>query len=238
MTVPDEQMPPDDRREALRARLLSQTPWWYSPWAHLGATTLFGLAIIAVSLATIRDLRAVELLIVPVTYLVSNAAEWRAHKSLLHRRLPFAPVLYDRHTPEHHMIYVTGDMSIRSTSEFRLVLIPAYGILLIFLGVGPGIWGFWHHGWHNVACLFAITTMAFVVMYEWLHLSFHLAPGSFIGRLRIIRILRKHHATHHDPRLMQRWNFNVTVPLWDYVRGTVYRPEKAVARRAEHRATP
>jgi hypothetical protein len=23
---------------------------------------------------------------------------------------------------------------------------------------------------------------------------------------------------------MQRWNFNVTVPLWDHVRGTVYRP--------------
>ena len=32
---------------------------------------------------------------------------------------------------------------------------------------------------------------------------------------------------------MQRWNFNVTVPLWDWVRGTTYRPEKAVARTAE-----
>ena len=26
---------------------------------------------------------------------------------------------------------------------------------------------------------------------------------------------------HHDPKLMQRWNMNVTVPLWDWVRGTV-----------------
>ena len=23
------------------------------------------------------------------------------------------------------------------------------------------------------------------------------------------------------PRLMQRWNFNVTVPLWDWVKGTI-----------------
>jgi hypothetical protein len=36
---------------------------------------------------------------------------------------------------------------------------------------------------------------------------------------------------------MQRWNFNVTIPLWDWVRGTVYRPGKAVARTAERTAT-
>ncbi len=38
---------------------------------------------------------------------------------------------------------------------------------------------------------------------------------------RIIRALRTHHARHHDPRLMQRWNFNVTVPLFDAVMGTI-----------------
>jgi sterol desaturase/sphingolipid hydroxylase (fatty acid hydroxylase superfamily) len=38
-----------------------------------------------------------------------------------------------------------------------------------------------------------------------------------------VRALRRHHAVHHDPELMQRWNFNVTVPLWDLVRGTIHR---------------
>ena len=38
----------------------------------------------------------------------------------------------------------------------------------------------------------------------------------------IIRRLRRHHAIHHAPFLMQRFNFNVTVPLWDVVRRTVY----------------
>jgi hypothetical protein len=36
---------------------------------------------------------------------------------------------------------------------------------------------------------------------------------------------------------MQRWNFNVTVPLWDHVRGTVWRapgtaPHGALPRQA------
>ena len=66
--------------------------------------------------------------------------------------------------------------------------------------------------------------MAYVLSYEWLHLAYHLPPDSFVGRLPPIRFLRRHHATHHDPRLMMRWNFNITIPLWDLVRGT-YRRE-------------
>jgi len=59
------------------------------------------------------------------------------------------------------------------------------------------------------------------VSYEWLHLSYHLPHDHLVGRSRIIRALRRHHTIHHDPRLMQRWNLNVTVPLWDVVMRTV-----------------
>ena len=69
--------------------------------------------------------------------------------------------------------------------------------------------------------------MGYVVSYEWLHLSYHLPQDSFIGRRSIIRLLRQTHALHHDPRLMQRYNFNVTLPLWDLVRGTYTRDRAA-----------
>jgi len=65
------------------------------------------------------------------------------------------------------------------------------------------------------------------VIYEWLHLSYHLPPESWIGRRALIRILKRHHAIHHEPRLMQRWNFNVTLPLWDRVRGTYAKSREA-----------
>ena len=65
--------------------------------------------------------------------------------------------------------------------------------------------------------------MIYVVSYEWMHLAWHLPEDTFIGSLGLVRGLRQHHAVHHDPRLMQKWNFNVTVPLWDLVRRTRFR---------------
>jgi hypothetical protein len=213
-----------ERRDELRARLVAEIPRWYRPWLHLGVPSLIGLAVVAACVALLRDVRPLELSAIPATLLLLNAGEWRIHRDLLHRRTPPLGVLYDRHTPQHHMIFVTEDMAIRSTREFRLVLIPAYGIVAAAVGALPipaVLWlGF---GLRNPALLFMAVTMAYVVGYEWLHLSYHAPAGSFIGRMRLIARLRRHHAVHHAPELMQKWNFNVTVPLWDWVRRTTYR---------------
>jgi hypothetical protein len=208
------------RSEQLRTRLLEQLPRWYNPWVHLAIPSLTGLAAISTALWLLEDLRAIQILAVPVTYIFANAVEWWAHKHLLHARNPLAPVLYDRHTPEHHMVYTHENMAIRDRREFRLVLIPAYGIMLIVLATMPVTGLFWQGGMRNVGLLYAATAVAYAVGYEWLHLSYHIDPASWIGSLRIIRILRRHHTVHHNPRLMGRLNFNVTVPLWDHVVGT------------------
>jgi sterol desaturase/sphingolipid hydroxylase (fatty acid hydroxylase superfamily) len=42
-----------------------------------------------------------------------------------------------------------------------------------------------------------------------------------------VRAMRRHHQLHHAPHLMNRRNFNVTVPAWDLVRSTYYRAEPA-----------
>jgi hypothetical protein len=212
------------RRDELRARLVERIPRWYSPWLHLAFPSLVGIGVIVACLVSLHALRAVELLAIPATFLVLNAGEWRIHRDVLHKRTPPLTVLYDRHTPEHHMIFVTDDMAIRSTREFYLVLIPAYGIVAAGVGALPipaALWlGF---GLRNPALLFMAVTMAYVVAYEWMHLSYHAPDDSFVGRLRIIQRLKRHHAVHHAPELMQKWNFNVTIPLWDWVRRTIYR---------------
>ncbi len=214
------------RRDELRARLVGALPRWYSPWLHLVVPSLFGIGVLVACLLLLRDVRPVELLTVPATWLIINAGEWRIHRDLLHKRTPPLTVLYDRHTPEHHMVFVTEDMAIRDWREFYLVLIPAYGIVAAAFGALPFPLLLWLGlGWHNAALLFMASTMVYVVLYEWLHLSYHLPADSVIGRLRIIQILRRHHAVHHAPELMQKWNFNVTIPLWDWVRRTIYRDE-------------
>lgn len=205
-----------------RAHALEQSPPWYNPWAHLFGPSLVGLSIIYFAASRLQDVNPWTYLTVVVVWLLSNAVEWRTHKNMLHRRLyPFEEI-YRRHI-EHHGIYTNEDMSIRDRREYRLVLLPFSGVLLIFVGLSLAALLLYFLTTPNITYLFLITSIGYVLSYEWLHLSYHLPPEHPIGGLSIIQKLRRHHLLHHAPRLMQRWNFNVTIPLWDVVRGTVFK---------------
>ena len=213
------------KRDRLRAAAVAATPWWYSEWGHLAFPSVVGLGLIAASIALLDRLTPRELLTVPIVLVLSNLNEWHIHRNILHQRTWPLEVLFWRHTPEHHVIFVRDDMAMRSTREFRLVLIPFYGILALFVALLPITATLWFFVSHNVALLWVACTMGYVVAYEWLHLSYHLPESHPIGRNALIRVLRRHHAMHHTPELMQRWNFNVTVPLADWLLGTVYHEE-------------
>ena len=211
------------RRERVRQAATAEIPWWYSAWGHLAATTGIGITVLVVStiqLARLGTTRATDWLVVPAVFLLANFFEWRVHKHVLHRRTWPLEVIYDKHTPMHHMIYIEEDMALRSTREFRLVLIPAAGVLGIVLAATPiaillaKLWS------PSAGWLFLVTASLYMVTYEVLHLCYHAPKDSFIGRLAFIRVMRAHHAKHHDPRFMQKWNFNVTVPLFDWIMRT------------------
>jgi hypothetical protein len=229
---PLEQVLPVEERDRIRREATAKRGKHYSPWLHLAVTSCFGLGALALAASLLSGVRWWELTAAGAYLVFANASEWRIHRDILHKRTRGATVLYDRHTPEHHMIFITDDMAIRGTAEFGLVLIPAYGIVLIFAGLLPLFGVIWLVGQHNLAALFCMVSMGYVVSYEWLHLSFHLPPDSWLGSLGVVRLLRRHHAVHHDPRLMQRWNFNVVVPLWDLVRRTYVRDREAALGKA------
>jgi len=212
-----------ERRDRVRQQALAEIPWWYSAYGHLASTTGIGLVVLVASswFLAHAQLRWTDLLVVPAVMLLANFYEWRVHKHVLHRRFWPFEIIYDKHTPMHHMIYVEEDMALRSKQEFRLVLIPAAGVLGIVIAAAPiaiAISKLWSSsaGW-----LFLLTASLYMVTYEVMHLCYHAPADSFIGRRRIIQVLRAHHAKHHDPRYMQRYNFNVTVPLFDWLMGTM-----------------
>jgi hypothetical protein len=224
-------------RAELRADLLSRVPRWYSPTLHLAFPALAGLAIAALALSRVQDLRPWQVALVPVFLVVGNAIEWHAHRGLLHRRTRPLEQLYVRHTPQHHAVYVADDMFIREWRELKLILLPAWGVLAILAVSSPVAIGFVWLGQPNLAALWVLSSVLYVLSYEWLHLAYHLPANGRIGRLRVTRWLRRHHQRHHAPQLMQRWNFNVSVPLWDHVRGTVWRaPSRAPAGALPRRA--
>ena len=118
---------------------------------------------------------------------------------------------------------MTDDMSLRDWRELRLVLLPAYGIMLIALSALPSSAALIVFGQRNVGPLFLATAVGCMLAYEWLHLSYHLPKGHPLGKSRAIRWMCWHHALHHNPARMQKWNFNVNPPLFDWILGTWYR---------------
>jgi hypothetical protein len=224
---------PLSKRDKVRATALARIPWWYSPVGHLAFPSAIGLGMIATAVALLDHPTGLELLTVPLVLLLININEWHIHRNILHRRSWPLEVLFWRHTPEHHVIFVRDDMAMRQTREFRLVLIPFYGIIAIFFTTLPITAGLWFFVSHNVALLWVASTMGYTVAYEWLHLSYHLPATNPWGSSVFIRFLKKHHAMHHTPELMQKWNFNVTVPYADWMLRTTYHgplPDRAEAR--------
>ncbi len=215
-------------REEFRAEMLARIPRWYSPAAHLVLPPLAALAIAAFAVSRIHDLRLWQISLIPVFLVLANALEWHLHRGLLHRRTRFLESLYIHHTPQHHALYVSDAMAIRSARELKFVLLPGYGILAILAATSPVVVLFFAVREPNLAALWVASAVAYLLAYEWLHLAYHLPGSSRIGGLPLIQRLRRHHQLHHVPVLMQRWNFNVTVPLWDLVRGTVYTPHGTV----------
>jgi hypothetical protein len=222
------QPPGNAAREQLRAQLASAyIEPNYSPRRHLLIPSAIGLCGMATMVALLRDLRAVELLTVPLTLLGGFGLEWRVHKDLLHQRVwPFR-VLYDRHERLHHVIFTDEDMGLRSRQEMKLVLLPGFVIvailgLLMPLGLLVG-----QLVSRSCALLFVATSLMFFLMYEWLHLAYHIPADTRLGRNPLIAKLRSLHQRHHDPALMKRWNFNVTVPLFDWLHGTLWSPARA-----------
>ncbi|MFO0584452.1 MAG: fatty acid hydroxylase [Anaeromyxobacter sp.] len=216
-------------RSELRSRLLAGIPGWYSPGLHLVVPTLVALGVASVALHLLQGVTAWQLAFVPPFLLAGNAVEWHVHRGVLHRRVRFLETLYLRHTPMHHAVFVSEDLAIRDRREVRLVLLPALAFTGLVALTAPLAIALAALGQRNLGLLWVASAALYLLAYEWLHLAYHLPQDSRAGRLPGVASLRQHHQRHHAPHLMARWNFNVTVPLWDLVKGTVWRPHHAPA---------
>ncbi len=224
------------RAEIVREQEMKTAASWYNPWLHLAITAGVTSAAAVYGLLQLENVQALEWLTIPATFLFANLFEWNVHRHILHHKLPGLTQLYEKHTPMHHRVFTPDDMVIRSALEMRLVMVPALGIagiVVLLLALTPLLALIISS---NTAYLFLATATSYAALYEITHLLYHLDPDSFLGRLPGIPFLRKHHTLHHDPRIMQRWNFNVTIPLFDYLyRTATSDAEDAAARDLEYR---
>jgi hypothetical protein len=208
-------------RDAFRQ---NRIPAHYSGPLHLATVIGFSVFIAAVSLAMLEKVRPAEWLTVPLTFLYCNLAEYLGHRGPMHKKTRFLTAIFQRHTVEHHSFFTDEAISFDSPRDYRAVLFPPI-LLVFFFGffavpVGASLY---YLASPNVCFLFVFTAILYYLNYELFHFSYHVDPQSWLGRLPLIRQLRRNHTLHHDKALMMRYNFNITYPICDRLFGTLYR---------------
>lgn len=209
-------------RAAYRAGQIGR---FYSGWGHFAFTTLGCLGTIALAVWQVQGVLWHQWLCLPLTFLLANGVEYAGHRRAMHRPVPGLTLVYRRHTLQHHHFYTHEAMAAESSRDFHMTLFPPV-LLLFFLGaIAAPIGAFLFLAVSaNAGWLFVATAMGYFLCYEWLHFSYHLKPDSAVGRLWLVRVLRRHHTAHHDLALMGRWNFNITFPIFDALLGTSRSP--------------
>jgi hypothetical protein len=205
-------------RERYRAQFVGPH---YNGWIHFSATTLGSLAAISVAVWQVRAPAVLELLAVPVFFTIANLGEYFGHRGPMHHHTRRLAILFERHTQQHHRYYTNEAMAADSHHDYKMVLFPPVMLLFFLgalaapLGLALGLLVTPNLGW-----LFAATAVSYFLLYEWLHWSYHQDVDSWVGRLALVRVLRRHHTIHHDVHRMTRANFNITFPIADRLFGT------------------
>lgn len=199
-------------------------PRFYDGRLHFAFTALMALGIITLSVTKLAHIGLLEWITVPLTFVYNNMAEYFGHKGPMHHPKNGLRRIYERHTLQHHKYFTHDDMEMDGPADYYAVLFPPTLVLFFAGGFGVPMW-FLLDGFasENVAWLFVLTSAAYFLNYEIFHYCWHLPESSWVYRLPFMRLLRRLHMHHHNPRLMTRWNFNISYPLGDFLFGTYHK---------------
>ena len=215
----------------------SEIPRHYSGLAHFCFISLVALGVIVFAILRVRRVTWLELLIVPATFLLSNYVEYRGHRGPMHHLTRWLGLHFTRHTVQHHQFFTYDAMSYEGLQDFKIVLFPSV-MIFFFLGLQalPVAVLLYYLVSPNVAHLNLATGVSYYLAYEWLHCCYHVREDSWVSRFPFMQILRRHHTIHHNPALMNRYNFNteleeptpkrracrITFPICGWLLGTAY----------------
>lgn len=208
--------------ESFRSRYRADIHPLYNPWLHGAFVLLFGVLAIGGFWSTVHQVTPQEWLAVPLTLLFFNFGVYSVHRHLGHHKKSFARMFYARHAGDHHSFFAPGHMTYDNARDWRVILFPAWLIVLHTGVITLPLWWLLKQFDANVAGLFGGCLVLGYLTYEVFHACEHLPPGNPVTRLPWIRQMRRLHELHHRRELMQERNFNIVFPLMDYLFGTLY----------------
>ena len=211
----------DTFRQRFRAENIGTS---YSGKLHFVFITLWCVAGISVCMYYVSNPTLKQLLVVPLTFLYTNFFEYVGHRYPMHHRYQALKAVFKRHTMQHHHFFTNEQMNCDTVNDFKIILFPP--VLLIFFSVFfvLPVFGLIYYLFSmNVALLYVATTLLYYLNYEWLHLAYHLPETSWVYKVPGLKLLRRLHHNHHNLKEMDKYNFNISYPVFDLVFGTLKR---------------
>lgn len=205
----------------------------YSPVWHAARSLVLACAIGGLGLYLARNAAPWDWLFVPAFFVAANGIEWAFHRGPMHR-LVGPRIFYENHALLHHRAFHHDSMELEldGMRDLGLVLMPWYTMLLLFALASPIALVAGLLRGPAVAGMFYFTAAAYFLLYETMHALYHM-PRGVLRRLhlggRSFGALQAHHTHHHRLDRMAHVNFNVTLPIMDYLCGTREAPSAAPA---------
>jgi hypothetical protein len=146
--------------------------------------------------------------------------EWALHKYVMHRPVGKFRYAFHAHAVVHHQVF-KSDHTYHLQEEKDKVTIPMAwwnGPVLVLIGITPFALLSWVIGeWAFVIGGF-LAFSGYYATYEYIHWCMHLPKARRVEKPWWFRRLNGHHLLHH--RYMHK-NFNVVLPLADWILGTL-----------------
>ena len=210
---------PDEKLIKFRKSYREQIDGWYNGSLHVAIIYSIGGLLLYYYITSLKSIVPLELIIIPITFIVSNIFEWALHKYVMHKpqNFPGARAIYSRHTQQHHQFFSKDEMRFAGAHDWRVTFFPPYALIVFTLISVPGLlllsWLFSP----NTGWLFIITTTAMYLIYESMHFCCHIGDNFLVRNLPFVNTLRRHHAAHHDQGVMTKINMNLTFPIADWL---------------------
>jgi hypothetical protein len=208
-----------------RVQLRATTPTSYRWWKHVLLIAVFTAVGLAISVVPLESLPASSYAFFIAALVFLNFGEYASHRWSMHvLRIP-RPIHY-RHVVEHHAFFTHETMAVDDIADLRWVLFPPWALPLLVVSVLPFFLLLWLVAPAGWAWLYLAAVVFYYGIYEVLHALAHLPADHPIGGARWVQALTRHHRAHHDPVLMDRYNFNFAIPLFDWLFGTTWRADR------------
>ena len=194
-------------------------PLWHS-YFHVVYTLIFCVGGMAIALIYTTNIQPIELLMIPVSFVLANFVEYFIHRWPMHRKYPGAEVMLRLHMVHHNYFY-EDTYQINGFRDYAMIVFPPIVLNILAFGLAPLIAAgiLWFFG-KNAALLFYASVLGYYLLMQLIHVLCHLDQRNKVVSFPGIRYLWNHHNIHHTKRCMTKVNFNFIVPLADIVVGT------------------